>query len=415
MKSGGGRIRLLGVLTCSLVLLLWVPATLIAGEIFLDQAVAIAVENNPDLAVVANELLIARSELQRANYISQFNPELATDSDYRLRSGRSNAQEWRVRLSQQLETFGQPALRQRSAALGYQRTQADVRNQVRLLTAAVKMTFYEALRARYRSELLAELESLDRRLLRAAQARFDAGEIGQIDLNLSRVRYGESRRARIDGLEAYRLQCSGLGRLLGNSVGAAPEPAADLAIEPLRTDLENLLAVAHTTRPDARAAQMEIARLKNEEVLNRRLALPNPTVGTFFGHEQNSERFGGLSVGLSVPLFNRRQAEATAIAGRLAQSKQRLRAVELNIEHEVRDAHSRYLAALRGLQASQEDVVGPARESFGLLEDAFNAGKLDLLSLSVAERQAFGARIGYLDAWFSLASARVSLDLAVGG
>ena len=37
------------------------------------------------------------------------------------------------------------------------------------------------------------------------------------------------------------------------------------------------------------------------------------------------------------------------------------------------------------------------------------------LSLSVAERQAFGARIGYLDAWFNLASARVSLDLAVGG
>jgi len=59
--------------------------------------------------------------------------------------------------------------------------------------------------------------------------------------------------------------------------------------------------------------------------------------------------------------------------------------------------------------------VGPARESFELLEGAFNAGKLDLLSLSVAERQAFEARIGYLDAWFNLASARVSLDLAVGG
>jgi outer membrane protein TolC len=59
-------------------------------------------------------------------------------------------------------------------------------------------------------------------------------------------------------------------------------------------------------------------------------------------------------------------------------------------------------------------VVGPARESFGLLEEAFTAGKLDLLSVSVAERQAFEAQIGYLDAWFNLASARVSLDLAVG-
>jgi hypothetical protein len=49
------------------------------------------------------------------------------------------------------------------------------------------------------------------------------------------------------------------------------------------------------------------------------------------------------------------------------------------------------------------------------LEDALNAGNLDLLSLSVPERQAFEARIGYLDAWFNLASAKVSFDLAVGG
>ena len=89
--------------------------------------------------------------------------------------------------------------------------------------------------------------------------------------------------------------------------------------------------------------------------------------------------------------------------------------MELNVEREVRDAHGRYLAALQGLRASQQEVVEPARESFGLLEDSFKAGKLDLLSLSVAEREAFEARIGYLDAWFNLAAAKVSLDLTVGG
>jgi len=69
---------------------------------------------------------------------------------------------------------------------------------------------------------------------------------------------------------------------------------------------------------------------------------------------------------------------------------------------------------VRALRASQEDVVAPARESFGLLEAAFNAGKLDLLSLSVAERQSFDAQMGYLDAWFNYAAAKTSLDLAVG-
>jgi outer membrane protein, heavy metal efflux system len=400
---------------CTLIILISLPVVLIAGEISLDHAVAIAVENNPDLAVVANELLLARSELQRANYISQFNPELLTDGDYRDRAGHSSSQEWRGRLTQQLEIFGQPALRRRSAAFGYQGTQANLRNQVRLLTAAVKMTFFEAVRERHRSQLLAELESLDHRLVDAARARFEAGEIGQIDLNLSRLRYGESRRARIGSLEAYRLRRSSLGRLLANVAGVEPEPADDLEIAPPKADLATLLASARARRPDVTVAEMEISRLKTEAQLNQRLALPNPTIGPLFGHEQSNERFVGLSLGFSLPLFNRRQAEATAIAGRLGQAQQTLRATELNVEHEVRDAHSRYLAALQALRASQEDVVQPARESFGLLEQAFNAGKLDLLSLSVAERQAFEARIGYLEAWFNLASARVALDLAVSG
>src|SRR5215470_7874156 len=179
MKTGAGIVKLLCDATRSFLILLCIPATLFAREISLQEAVAIALEANPDLAVVANELIIAQSEVQRANYISQFNPELLSEGNYRYRAGRSNSQEWRGRLSQQLEIFGQPALRRRSAALGYQGTQANVRNQVRLLTAAVKMTFYDALRDRQRSELLTELELLDHRLLDAARARFEAGEVGQ--------------------------------------------------------------------------------------------------------------------------------------------------------------------------------------------------------------------------------------------
>jgi len=64
------------------VVFLWIPVRLLAGEVSVDQAVAIAVENNPDLAVVVSELVVARSELLRANYVSQFNPELMSDGDY---------------------------------------------------------------------------------------------------------------------------------------------------------------------------------------------------------------------------------------------------------------------------------------------------------------------------------------------
>jgi cobalt-zinc-cadmium efflux system outer membrane protein len=201
---------------------------------------------------------------------------------------------------------------------------------------------------------------------------------------------------------------------LGNAVGNEPEPAGELVAKPLQIDTEKLLDAARAKRPDLEAARTEVARLQTEAALNARLVMPNPSIGTFIGHDQNTERFAGVTFDFPLPLFNRRQGEATIIAGRLAIARNKLRAVEMNLEHEVRDAHGKYIAALRALRASQESIVAPARESFNLLETAFSAGKLDLLSLSVAERQSFDAQMGYLDAWFNYASAKTSLDLAVG-
>jgi outer membrane protein, heavy metal efflux system len=407
-------LKCLRVLAYTIAVLVLNQPCSFAAEITLDQAVEIALEKNPDLAAAANELLVASGEIQRASYLSQFNPQILSGFDYRTRSGKSNSQDWRTGLSQELEIFGQRGLRQQSARLGYEKTQANVRDQVRLLTAAVKMTFYEALRARNRSKLLTDLEALNHKLADAAKSRFESGEIGQIDFNLARVRYGESRSQLIDGNELYRLQCSSLGRLLGNAAGPEPQPVGDLVAEPSRLDPEKLLTLARSKRPDLAAAKAEISRLQTEAALNEKLVLPNPTIGAFVGHEQNTERFVGVTLGIPLPLFNRRQGEATAIAGRLAQARSRLRAVELNVEHQVLDAYGKYVAAFRSLQANQEYVVAPARQSFGLLEDAFNAGKLDLLSLSVAERQSFDAQMGYLDAWFNYAAAKTSLDLAVG-
>jgi cobalt-zinc-cadmium efflux system outer membrane protein len=391
------------------------PAHASDREITIDEAVAIALDNNPDYAAAARELTVARGEIERANYVSQFNPQVDSSGDYKGRADRSNSQDWRVGLSQQLEIFGQPALRRQSAGYGFARTSADVSNQARLLIAAVKMTFYESVRARDESGLLSELADLDRKLNDAGQARLKAGEVGQIDANLARVRYGESERALIESRERYRLERSSLGRLLGKAAGPEPAPTGSMSVEPLKVDSNRLFEIAREQRPDYQAAQLEIARLKTEAQLNQRLVLPNPTIGAFGGHENNTEHFAGITLGVPIPLFNRRQAEATAIAGKLAQAKDHARALELDLEREVRDAWQRYSSALVVLTINQKEVVQPARESFDLLEEAFKAGKLDLLNLSVAERQAFEARMGYVRAWFDLVSARVALELALGG
>ena len=112
------------------------------------QALELMQRNNPELSAVRHELIVAKGELQRASYLSQFNFQVASEGNYRARSTRSNSQDWRVGFIQEFEIFGQRALRQKSARLSYDQSLANLDDQARLLQGATKLTFYDAVRAR---------------------------------------------------------------------------------------------------------------------------------------------------------------------------------------------------------------------------------------------------------------------------
>ena len=317
----------------AIVLLLFAMAFIVltrslssASEITLENAVALALAQNPDLGAGRQEIAVVAGEQIRARYLSQFNPQLGTDFMFRPRGGRSNSQDWHVMLSQEIEIFGQRSLRLKSANLGWNQSAAMTRDRQRLLVGAVRLNFLDALRARRQVELVKEVEELDQRLYEAARARLSAGEIGQIDYNLAEVRYGEARHASVEARERYRAQRSSLGRLLGGASGPEPEPVDDYHLKLPATDLESLVAIALRERPDLCAAELEIARLQSEAELNQRLALPNPQIGTFFGHEENTQHPAGVGLGFSIPLFNRRRAEAAIIEARNRQANYKLRA-----------------------------------------------------------------------------------------
>ena len=126
-------------------------------QVSLTDAVTIAKAHNPDLAAVAQELGIAEGQVSKARYLSQSNFESDNEAWYRVRTNRSNSQDWRVAMKQEFEVFGQRALRIKSASINYDETAANLRDQTRLLVAAVKMTFYDAIRSSRRVSLAREM------------------------------------------------------------------------------------------------------------------------------------------------------------------------------------------------------------------------------------------------------------------
>ncbi len=65
------------------------PSPIDAGQLSLVQALELMQRNNPELSAVRHELIVAKGELQRASYLSQFNFQVASEGNYRAQKHAS--------------------------------------------------------------------------------------------------------------------------------------------------------------------------------------------------------------------------------------------------------------------------------------------------------------------------------------
>ena len=81
-------------------------------------------------------------------------------------------------------------------------------------------------------------------------------------------------------------------------------------------------------------------------------------------------------------------------AARVAQTSRSLKAIERQIEREVRTAFARYTAARRAAKAYAGDVATALEQNLELANEAYRAGKFDFFQLMLIRRETLEARRG---------------------
>ena len=154
-----------------------------------------------------------------------------------------------------------------------------------------------------------------------------------------------------------------------------------------------LLARAQSNRPDREGgARRRSHGSSPTPTPNKRLALPDPfDPGCFWAMNKTPRDLWAARSASRFPFSTGAARKHTAIAGARGRGAiEDCRAIDLNIAKEVTTMPmSGTWKAVKALRVSSDYVMAPAQQSFGLLEEAFKAGQMDLLTLSVAERQAF--------------------------
>ena len=331
---------------------------------------------NPELQAAAASAEAVRARLAGADR-PLYNPELEFEYE------RSDIDLATAELLQPLDWHGKRAARKRLADVS--------------LTAA--LAEYDALRERLAGELLSVLAehqgshakaalaarqvALLRRFADVAEQRSQAGDLGQVEVELAQLAYVEGEMAAAGDKAALANAVDALYRVSG----AAEVPKQRLPEVPPETlpksSAEGELAVRHPAVRAARArAQVAGVAVRRADIDRR----ADPTIGVKGGRE-DEEVLIGLRLTIPLQVRNDFRAEVDAARNASAQASYTAAQTERQTLAAVNAAQQRYGGLLRAWQIWEHKGRGTLEARMQLLERLWHVGELSTTDYLVQLKQ----------------------------
>ncbi|MFV1985985.1 MAG: TolC family protein [Gemmatimonadota bacterium] len=386
------------------------PARSNPASLTLEEALAVARQNNPTLRAARTALRLPEADLAQASRFS--NPFIGLSVFPGLNTGTGVA----VSLGKRFEVAGQRGLRADAARARIGAVSWQVTDAERTLRARVGQSFYSV---RFSQEMVTVLDSVvevTALLLQAAQLKLEGGFAPELDRNLARVELLRAQLQRIQASNALVAREAELNQLLARPAGEDVDAVGPLVYGPVPEELslERLQSFARFARPDLQAVS-ELGRAASlGTALARRLAAPDLVLAADLVREADGVRTVGLSVAASLPVFDRNQLGRDRALAREALVAAEAEARALAVSQEVRGAFARLNAARVGLSTYQDDILALTETSQQFASLAYARGELDITTALLAQRQHTDARVAYLEAALAFDRAALELESATG-
>ncbi|MGH7559223.1 MAG: TolC family protein [Gemmatimonadota bacterium] len=373
-------------------------------EVSLDEALAIAIERNPQLDIARADRDAVGAD--RLGVWGSFLPSLRLNYGYQHSNvGRLDAIGQSItQTSHTLQLAGSYDLftgfrrtsELRSSALQIDAQDAAVRKQEFDTRLQVKEAYYAAMAARDLARV--EADRLQRQTDQLAFVRemVARGSATRSDELRSSVDLNNARLAVLTAENAVRQSSFQLAAAIGLEEPVAPEPEAEFDLEPVPWSREAFVERVVDSSPAATAARLfaDVARVAVTSARSAYL----PTLSMGLGQAWRNDEFPpednswSLSLQASYPLFDGfdRESSVSRANAQARAAEAAARSVELDLRAQADDAYGQIDLASAGLALARE-TVELAREDLRVTEERYRLGLatiLDLQSAQIALRQA---------------------------
>jgi cobalt-zinc-cadmium efflux system outer membrane protein len=420
-------------------------AELMAGGLAADEAVQVALLNNPRVRAAMLSIGVSRADFVQATLFT--NPTLTLSLRLPDSGGLAN---FETALTQNIAELWLIPARKRVAQHELERTVLDAARIAASIALEARSAYVRALRASGQQKVAQDQLAITERLVEVAGLRQKAGSGSEIDVNLAATQRLEAQTALRNAELAATEARSDLARLLGLSTRPESISLADQLPEPAtwKTSADALQQTAREYRLDLQIADQSVAaaeaRVREEHVrflksLEVGLAMErgerrsrgdrNWGAETFYDSLQagqltppnlmprsseGEDVIIGPTFGMELPLWDQNQAQIAKAQRLLQQSVQLRDALLIDAAQDIHTRLARVRTAAENARFYRDEQLPAAERSAQLSRDAYRSGRLSFLSVLESERSLLTARSGYLAALESAALATVDLERVTG-
>ena len=366
----------------------------------LNEAVALAKRQNPEIVIARKQLEAARGTVIEAR--SGYLPSVISSG---LLRKRQRAQEPRLRdddynaslrVVQNVYSGGANAARLEIARLLEEKRALELAAVTDRVAMDVRIAYNDLLLNRAKINVREQAVKILEDELKVQTERFVAGTVGELNVRRADVALANERPQLIGAETSVQNSYLRLSELCGIQTDARSraqvfEPTDRLQYRRKRADLSESLAYATTHRPEIRAREIDVA-IEDQQLIVDKSEL-RPRVEAFTGYEVYSERdpevgseFNhGYVIGLNASwhIFDgfATKGRVRATRARREAAVQALEAARLSVESDVRSAFFDLEQADRVLESETRNVEN-ANESLEIARSNLAAGlgtQLDVL------------------------------------
>jgi len=386
-----------------------IVATTLTHSLTRNEAVEIALSNNPDLQAAYEDLGLAKAAIVQAGLLT--NPSISID--YRFPSGLSSVESSLRFAAADLWLL---PIRKQMACAEQKIVHAHLLNQVLQTKADAIQNYYRRKHSAAKLDLMGQLVDESDQIRQRVTHRQAFGYTTDLDIAMADTTYAMQLAMLLDAERMDMMANLELRKALGLD-DSFPSVAVPPRLRPPDTHLppkKALVKTALACNPEIAALQHEIALANTRIRLARARIFRQVDLGIAQTKDPGEANGFGPSIGIQLPIFDQNQAQIARAQFLLRKRCKELQAKRIEISTLVRETAQKYITTQQQLRVYRNEVIPYLDRAIDYATRYGISLQINLVIILESFRSRTGAYIRMLDLTLETHEALATLEALTG-